>query len=62
MGNIVLEIIDIDDSGRGVAKFDKMIYFVENAKYGETIEASIIKEKSHLLLLKKLKHLKNHHL
>ncbi|MFM1540350.1 23S rRNA (uracil(1939)-C(5))-methyltransferase RlmD [Helcococcus ovis] len=55
MGNIVLEIIDIDDSGRGVAKLDKMIYFVENAKYGETIEASIIKEKKSFIIAEKIK-------
>ncbi|MFM1525659.1 MULTISPECIES: 23S rRNA (uracil(1939)-C(5))-methyltransferase RlmD [Helcococcus] len=58
MENILLEIIDIDDNGRGVAKLDGMIYFVENAKYGETIEATIIKEKKSFIIAKKIKTVK----
>lgn len=43
--DIELEIIDLDDRGRGVAKKDGMIYFVENAILGETLLASIKKKK-----------------
>lgn len=35
-----------------------MIYFVENAKYGETIEATIIKEKKSFIIAKKIKTVK----
>ena len=43
--NIELEIIDLDDKGRGVAKKDGIIYFVENAILGETLLANIYKKK-----------------
>lgn len=43
--NLELEIIDVDDKGRGVAKKDGVIYFVENAILGETLLASIKKNK-----------------
>ena len=43
--NIELEIIDLDDKGRGVAKKDGIIYFVENAILGETLLASVYKKK-----------------
>lgn len=43
--NIELEIIDLDDKGRGVAKKDGIIYFVENAILGETLLADVYKKK-----------------
>lgn len=45
MENIILEIIDLDDKGRGVAKKDGMVYFVDHAKLGQTVAVEIVKEK-----------------
>lgn len=43
--NVELNIIDLDDKGRGVARKNGMIYFVENAVLGEILLASIKKKK-----------------
>lgn len=58
MEKIELDIIDLDDNGRGVAKKDGIIYFVEDAKYGELIEAEIIKQKKNFIEARKLNTLK----
>ena len=43
--NLELEIIDLDDKGRGVARKNGIIYFVENAILGETLCANIKKKR-----------------
>ena len=58
MEKLELEIIDIDDKGRGVAKNEGKIYFVENAKYGQIIEAEIIEDKKSYSIAKLLKIIK----
>lgn len=45
MENIVLDIIDLDDKGRGVAKKDGLVYFVDQAKLGQKVSVEIVKEK-----------------
>lgn len=55
MEKIELKIIDLDDNGRGVAKEKDLIYFVENAKLGETLIAEVIKEKKSFKIAKKIK-------
>lgn len=45
MENIILEIIDLDDKGRGVAKKDGLVYFVDQAKLGQIVAVEIVKEK-----------------
>lgn len=43
--SLELEIIDLDDKGRGVARKNGIIYFVENAILGETLCANIKKKR-----------------
>ena len=50
-----LKIIDIIQDGRGVAKTIGKTVFVENAVYGETLDAEIIAEKRNFLEAKKIK-------
>lgn len=50
-----LKIIDIIQDGRGVAKTSGKTVFVENAVYGETLDAEIIAEKKNFLEAKKIK-------
>ena len=45
MENIVLDIIDLDNKGRGVAKKDGLVYFVDQAKLGQKVSVEIVKEK-----------------
>lgn len=54
----ILEIIDLDDNARGIAKKDGIIYFVENAILGEVLLAKIIKNKKKFIEAIKIKTLK----
>ena len=49
-----IKIIDVLQDGRGVARTEGKIVFVENAVYGETLDAEIIAEKKNFLEAKKL--------
>lgn len=49
-----IKIIDILQDGRGVARTDGKIVFVENAVYGETLDAKIIAEKKNFLEARKI--------
>ncbi|MGX7072100.1 23S rRNA (uracil(1939)-C(5))-methyltransferase RlmD [Helcococcus kunzii] len=55
MENIKLEIIDLDDNGRGIARKDNIIYFVNNAKLGETVEARTVQKKKSFIIAEKIK-------
>ena len=50
-----LKIIDIIQDGRGVARTDAKTVFVENAVYGEILDAEIIAEKRNFLEARKIK-------
>ncbi|WP_073998009.1 23S rRNA (uracil(1939)-C(5))-methyltransferase RlmD [Anaerococcus urinomassiliensis] len=50
-----LKIIDIIQDGRGVAKTKGKTVFVENAVYGETLDAEILAEKRNFLEARKIK-------
>ena len=50
-----LKIIDIIQDGRGVARTDAKTVFVENAVYGEILDAEIIAEKRNYLEARKVK-------
>lgn len=50
-----LKIIDIIQDGRGVARTDAKTVFVENAIYGETLDAEITAEKRNFLEARKIK-------
>lgn len=56
--DIELEIIDLDDKGRGVSKKDGLIYFVEDAILGEIVEAKITKKKKSFVEAKKVETIK----
>ena len=49
-----IKIIDILQDGRGVARTDGKTVFVENAVYGETLDAEIIAEKKNFLEARKI--------
>lgn len=49
-----IKIIDILQDGRGVARTDGKTVFVENAVYGETLDAKIIAEKKNFLEARKI--------
>ena len=49
-----IKIIDVLQDGRGVARTEGKTVFVENAVYGETLDAEIIAEKKNFLESKKL--------
>ena len=49
-----IKIIDILQDGRGVARQEGKTVFVENAVYGETLDAKVIAEKKNFLEAKKL--------
>lgn len=49
-----IKIIDILQDGRGVGRTEAKTVFVENAVYGETLDAQIIAEKKNFLEAKKL--------
>lgn len=53
-----LEIIDITEEGKGVAKASGRVYFVENASLGEVIDAKITKEKKNFIEAAKKRTLK----
>ncbi len=53
-----LEIIDITEEGKGVAKASGRVYFVENASLGEVIDAKITKEKKNFIEAAKTRTLK----
>lgn len=53
-----LEIIDITEEGKGVAKASGRVYFVENASLGEVIDAKITKEKKNFMEAAKTRTLK----
>lgn len=53
-----LEIIDITEEGKGVAKASGRVYFVENASLGEVIDAKITKEKKNFIEAEKKRTLK----
>lgn len=53
-----LEIIDITEKGKGVAKALGRVYFVENARLGEVIDAKITKEKKNFIEVTKKRTLK----
>ena len=55
MENIKLEIIYLDDNGRGIARKDNIIYFVNNAKLGETVEARTVQKKKSFIIAEKIK-------
>ncbi|MDO5018641.1 MAG: 23S rRNA (uracil(1939)-C(5))-methyltransferase RlmD [Lagierella massiliensis] len=44
-----LEITDLTEDGKGVAKKDNIVYFIENATIGEIVDAKIIKEKKNFV-------------
>ena len=50
-----LKIIDIIQDGRGVARTDGKTVFVENAVYGETLDAQALAEKRNFLEARKIK-------
>lgn len=50
-----LKIIDIIQDGRGVARTDGKTVFVENAVYGETLDAQVLAEKRNFLEARKIK-------
>lgn len=45
MEKIILDILDLDDKGRGVAKKDGLVYFVDQAKLGQRVSVEVVKEK-----------------
>ena len=49
-----IQIIDILQDGRGVARTEGKTVFVENAVYGETLDAEIIAEKKNFLEARKI--------
>ncbi|WP_297281942.1 23S rRNA (uracil(1939)-C(5))-methyltransferase RlmD [uncultured Anaerococcus sp.] len=49
-----IKIIDVLQDGRGVARTDTKTVFVENAVYGETLDAKIIAEKKNFFEAKKI--------
>ncbi|WP_394022856.1 23S rRNA (uracil(1939)-C(5))-methyltransferase RlmD [Anaerococcus martiniensis] len=49
-----IKIIDILQDGRGVARTEGKTVFVENAVYGETLDAKVIAEKKNFLEAKKI--------
>ena len=49
-----IKIIDVLQDGRGVARTEGKIVFVENAVYGETLDAEIIAEKKNFLEARKI--------
>lgn len=49
-----IQIIDILQDGRGVARTEGKTVFVENAVYGETLDAQIIAEKKNFLEARKI--------
>ena len=50
-----LKIIDIIQDGRGVARTDGKTVFIENAVYGETLDAQVLAEKRNFLEARKIK-------
>ncbi|MDL2310350.1 23S rRNA (uracil(1939)-C(5))-methyltransferase RlmD [Peptostreptococcaceae bacterium OttesenSCG-928-C18] len=53
-----LEIIDITDSGQGVAKKDNVVYFIDNVVIGETVDIKIIKNKKTFYIGEKVRTVK----
>lgn len=49
-----LEIIDLDDNGRGIARKDNIIYFVNNGKLGEVAEVEIVEKKKSFIIADKI--------
>lgn len=49
-----LEIIDINNDSKGVAKKEQLIYFVENAQIGEKVRAEILEYKKNFSTARKL--------
>ena len=49
MSNDLLQIIDIDHEGRGVAKKEEKTFFIHNALIGEKVEYKILKKKEKYL-------------
>ena len=49
-----IKIIDVLQDGRGVARTDTKTVFVENAVYGETLDAKIIAEKKNFFEARKI--------
>ena len=49
-----IKIIDVLQDGRGVARTEGKTVFVENAVYGETLDAKIIAEKKNFLEARKI--------
>lgn len=52
---LILDIIDINTEGRGVAKKDRLIFFVEGAILNERLEAKIVGKKKNFYQAKKIK-------
>ena len=48
MNEKLLEIIDIDQEGRGVAKRDEKTFFIHNALIGEQVEFQSLKKKKNI--------------
>lgn len=53
-----LEIIDITEQGQGVAKKDNLVYFIENAIIGETVNIEILEKKKNFIIGKKIETVK----
>ncbi|MDO4778315.1 MAG: 23S rRNA (uracil(1939)-C(5))-methyltransferase RlmD [Tissierellia bacterium] len=49
-----LEIIDINNDSKGVAKKEQLIYFVENAQIGEKVRAEVLEYKKNFATARKL--------
>ncbi len=53
--NIVLEIIDMNDSGQGVAKKDGIVYFVNGAVIGDIVKTKIVLIKKNYSIARAIK-------
>ncbi len=55
----ILEIIDVDQDGQGIAKLDNKVYFIKNALTSEIVEAKIIKSNKNFSFAKTSKVIKS---
>ena len=52
---IILDITDLSYEGKGIARIDNLVYFVENALDTETVQAQVIENKSRYARAKAIK-------